>query len=294
MMKTKNDSGAIEVTLIGLLFSLTFSSILISFLLLQAYGYQVTGNQAPISLPDNGVISPIQNYQTNEINDNINYVSKFGSTWKYISGVGKMLLLDGKSYMALKGVQPANDVYTVIYKINNSVKADYGIVLRYTDQDMNQMVVEVKQDGYHIPAYLLLETQDHYFYPKLNANQNERPTIKTVWNDKTGDLQYYEDNLLVFHATNLPSEMPFISATHYYAGVSSSTSGFAVESIDASSIVAGATNIVQQLGAFLDVMAKVVLWNVNSQFLPLELNLLLIKTQLAGVIICVIMILRGN
>lgn len=293
MNKFSNENAGVETTLIGLLFSLTFSSLVIAFLLLQFYGVAVTGNNAPISLPDSGSISGVQNYETNQINDNINYVSKFGGTWLYVAGVGKMLLYDGKSYMAVKGVQPVNDVYTVNYKINNSVKSDYGIILRYTDQDMNQMVVEVKADGYHIPAYLTFETQDHYFYPKSGANQNEHPSIKTVWNDKKGDLQYYEDGNLIFHATGIPPELPLISSSHYYAGASSSTGGFAVESITTSSIVADATNIVQQLGAFLDVLAKIVLWNVDSQFLPLELNLLFIKTQLAGVIICAIVILRG-
>jgi hypothetical protein len=292
-MKHKNDDAAIETTLMGLLFSLTFASVVISFLLLQAYGYQVTGNYAAISLPDSGSISPIQNYKTNQINDNVNYVSKFGSTWNFVTGVGRTLSADGLSYMALKGVQPVNDVYTVKYTINNSVRSDYGIILRYTDGDINQLVVNVKADGYHIPRELTWGLTDIYYFERFEANQKEKVEIKTVFNDKTGNLQYYEDGTQIF-STTLPGELPYISLTHYYAGVSSSTAGFAVESIDGGTIIPDATNIVQQLGAFLDVLAKVVLWNVDSQFLPLELNLIFIKTQLAGIIICAIMIIRGN
>lgn len=295
-MKNKfydNESAGVETTLIGLLFSLTFSSIVISFLLLSAYGVQVSGNQAAISLPDGGVIEVMQNYQTNQINDNVNFVSKFGSPWNYVAGVGRVLSLDGLSYMALKGVQPVNDVYTVNYQLNNSVLSDYGIILRYTNGDLNQLVINVKADGYHIPNELSFGFSDYYFYPYSNANQNTHPQIKTVFNDKTGDLQYFDNGVLIFHATGIPAELPYFSLVHYYAGVSSSTAGFAVENINAGTIIADATNIVQQLGAFLDVLAKIVLWNVDSQFLPLELNLIFIKTQLAGVIICGIVILRG-
>jgi len=291
-MKHNNENGSVETTLLGLLFSLSFSSIVIAFLLLQAFGIQVSGNYAPISMPDGGAISPIQNYQTNSISDNVNYVSKFGSTWIYVPNVGRVLSNDGLSYMALKGVQPVNDVYTINYRLNNSVKSDYGIIIRYTDGDINQIVVNVKADGYHIPQEFTWGLTDAFFFERANANQKEKVEVRTVWNDKTGDLQYYEDNSLIF-STKLSPELPYISLTHYYAGASSSTSGFAVESINAGSIVADATNIVQQLGAFIDVLAKIVLWNVDSQFLPLELNLIFIKTQLAGIIICAIVILRG-
>lgn len=291
-MRYTNDNASVETTLLGLFFSLSFSSIIIAFLLLQAYGIQVSGNYAPISIPDGGVISPLQNYQTNQISDNVNYVSKFGSTWVYVPNVGRTLSADGLSYMALKGVQPVNDVYTVNYEINNSVLSDYAIILRYTG-DLNQLVVNVKSDGYYIPRELPIGSYNVFNFPRANANQNADVTIKTVYNEKLGTLDWYEDGSLIFSASGLPSEIPFITLTRYYAGVGSSTEGFAVKSISVGSIIADATNIVQQLGAFLDVLAKIVLWNVDSQFLPLELNLIFIKTQLAGIIICAIVILRG-
>jgi hypothetical protein len=292
-MKYNNENGSVETTLLGLLFSLSFSSIVIAFLLMQAYGVQVTGNYAPISMPDGGVISPLQNYQTNQINDNVNYVSKFGSTWVYVPNVGRVLSNDGLSYMALKGVQPVNDVYTINYQINNSVLSDYAIILRYTNGDLNQLVVNVKADGYHIPRELPVGSYDAFYFPRVNANQNSDVHIKTVYNDKLGTLDWYEDGSLIFSASGLPSELPFITLTRFFAGVGSSTKNFAVESINAGSLIADATNIVQQIGAFIDVLAKIVLWNVDSQFLPLELNLIFIKTQLAGVIICAIVIARG-
>lgn len=292
-MKYKNDNASVETTLLGLFFSLSFSSIVIAFLLLQAYGVQVSGNYAPISMPDGGVISPLQNYQTNQISDNVNYVSKFGSTWLYVPNVGRTLSADGLSYMALKGVQPVNDVYTINYEINNSVLSDYSIILRYTDGDLNQLIVNVKADGYHIPRELPIGSYDVFFFARPNANQNPDVTVKTVYNDKLGTLDWYEDGSLIFSASGLPSEIPFITLTRYFAGVGSSTSGFAVKSIHAGSIIADSTNIVQQIGAFIDVLAKIVLWNVDSQYLPLELNLIFIKTQLAGIVICAIVIARG-
>jgi hypothetical protein len=288
-----NENAGIETLLIGLIFSLAFSSIVIAFLIFNFYGVELTGNQAGIPLPDYGVLSPIQDYQNNSINDNVNYVSKFGSNWIYIPNVGRVLSADGLSYMALKGVQQINGVYNVKYRLNNSVLSDYAIIIRYTDGDINQLTVQVKSDGYHIPSVFPL-MPDVFYFPYPNANQKDKVQIRTVFDNKNGKLDYYEDGQLIFSKNDISPEIPFISPTHYYAGVGAIKEGFTIEMIDASSIIADAVNIVQQLSSFVDVLARIVLWNVDSQFLPLELNLILIKTQLAGIIICVIMIIRGN
>lgn len=297
--KFKNDNGTVDTTLMGLIFSLTFSSLVISFLLLQVFGYAVIGNEKSIDIGTGIKIGGEQDYTSNDILDDANYVSKWGgATWTYIPNVGKVLTdYSGtdNTYMALKGVTGVNDVYTINYRLNNSVASDYGVILRYTE-DFNKLIVMVDADGFKVTNEQLF-FNPNYFYAYAGANQIKNVQIKTVFDDKNGKLDFYFQGNKLFTKEDLNKDTLdlFGMSARYYAGVATKTEGFAIEKINAGSIVLDdSKNIFQQFEAFLTVMATIILWNVNSQFLPLELNLLFIKTQLIGIVICIIMIVRGN
>lgn len=297
--KMKNDEGAIETTLMGLLFSLTFSSIVISFLLLQVFGYAVVGNEKMITtLPDEQSLNPLQDYKSNDIvdsnyyNDNRYPLSK----WVWIPDVGRVLTGSGGTEykLLLNFVGEENGVRTVNYVINNSVKQDYSVVVReWTGSSFYNMNIHVHSDGFHLPDGILGIT-DTIYVPFPNANQIEHVKIKTEFNQKKGEVKFYFNDKLMFTKDGYPVPIVGIDYGHY-AGVASQTDGFTVESINVGVFATlDQASVLEQLGAFINVLLQVVVWNVNSKFLPLELNLLFIKTQLAGIIICIVMILRGN
>lgn len=292
----KNDNGSVEGTLLTLLFSLTFSSVVIAFLLLQFYGYAAVGNEGIISLPSSGVLDGFQNYKTNEITDSVNLVDGLGK-YVFVSGIGRVLSNnpDGLACnLLLRNVMPENRIYTVNYELNNSVHQDFTVYARYYNGVVNIYNIPIKfsNDGIHVIDGLT-EFTDVYFYPYSGLMQMDKLRIKTVFNEDDGELKVYLNNALLFTRGGFWN--PVVSMGNaFYAGVMSKTEGFTVETIDAGSFNFNTGNdVLSQIGAFIDTLIKIVFWNVNSQFLPLELNLLFIKTQLAGVIICIIIIIRG-
>jgi hypothetical protein len=286
-MNFQNDNASVETTLIGLLFSLTFSSLVIAFLLLQFYGITVVGNNAPIMLPSSSSLSSMQDYTTNTISDNVNYDGIYG-TWVYVPGVGRVLqggYVGGQ--LILKSVVPVNDEYIVTYQINNSVHADYGLVIRKSNSPAN-IILDIRSDGFHLLTGLY--GIEWGFYPYTGALDTTKAKIKTILNEKEGTVKVYFQDQLVIDKTGIMGNI--FGLETYYAGVLANDDGFTVESINPSFINTSG-DIWSQLSTFIAVLAKIVVWNVDSQFLPLELNLIFIKTQLAGVIICAIVILRG-
>lgn len=301
MINKNNESGGVEALLTLLVFSLTFSSVLVSFVLLQSHGYQTIGTEAPIIPPGAEATMGVQDYTTNTISDNYNYEAGYGD-YQYQSGVGRVLVAKPSvfayQWLLLKQVSPIDNVYTTTYKVNNSVKGDYAIAVRFKGSNPYDIVVRVESNGFHIRNEFI-PLQEYNFYPYTGANQIIKPTIKTVYtinSDKTGTLQFYFNNNLVFTKSDIaaPGLINPDESIWYHAGVGSDTLGFTVESITVAGFSQYAsTDILSQIGTFLEVMAKIILWNVNPAFLPWEINLILIKTQLAGIVICLIVIARG-
>lgn len=288
MKNIDNESASVSSILIGLIFSLTFSSLVISFLLLQVYGVSVSG----IALPNAESISGNQNYMTNEVSDNINYVTKI-RTWSYVPNIGRVLDAGlGNGGILLSNVNAINDVYSSSYSINNSVQSDYQIVVRYSSAIGNDVFVNVKSDGFHIPNPIF-GVYDDSFYPYPNANQETKVNIKTEFNEKLGTLIFYFNGEKIFERTNIQNGyLPSVFATKYYAGVFSETEGFTLESINVFGFT-NSTDAFAQFSAFFATLIKIIAWNVDTAYLPLELNLMFIKTQLAGIIVCIVMIIRG-
>lgn len=297
-MKHDNESGAIETTLIGLIFSLTFSSIVIAFLLVQFYGAGVSGVYPSIqSVPDSGILSTFQNYKTNIISDNVNYMSKNSGSWVFVSGVGRVLTGTGGSFgllnpiILLDGASPVNDEYVIRYAINNSVQSDYGIIVRWS-KNPSDVIIYVKSDGFHIPN--TLTGGEKAFFPYPDANQVTKVNIRTEFNEKQGTLKFYFNENLAFIYSNIPQQIVIPFTVTHYAGVLSNTDYFTLESIDIGAIDLSDSNIMKSVSSFIIVLARIIVWNVDSAYLPIELNLLLIKTQVFGIIVCAVMIIRGN
>lgn len=294
----KNDDGAIETTLMGLIFSLTFSSMVIAFLLVQAYGYDVTGDESSINIPTSGIVDGMQDFKTNDITDNVNYADS-NSRYTFMPNVGRVLTASPPSLwdgLYLAHVSDIDGVYTISYNINNSVKQDYAVFVRMNTVLLPYNIrVDVTNTGFRIPNGIIDTITDNYYPYSTSPNQIENVKIKTVYDKKSGTLKFYFNDKLAFTKTGISDVPSFLdNGATFYAGVASKTLGFTVESIDAGSFNFDSTDIISQIAGFFDVLFRIIVWNVNPQFLPNELNIIFIKTQLFGIIICIVMILRGN
>lgn len=299
MIKTNNDQGGVEAMISALIFSLTFSSIVIAFLLTQTYGYTVIGNEAPFDLPGVNSQPIMQDYTTNEIADNYNYETGFGN-FEYQPGVGRVLIDAslGENWLLLNKVSAINNIYTVNYRLNNSVHGDFGIAVKYTGSNPYDIVVHAAADGFHIHNEMLPFIEYNY-YPFANPLQYDKPTIKTVFNeyeDKDGVLDFYFNGEKIFTKSDITRNNIFgihTDAGWYHAGVESSTAGFAIEQINPGGFGDSSTDTVASIATFFEVLWKIVLWNVNEAFLPLPINIIFIKTQVAALVVCIIVFFRG-
>lgn len=301
MKNYNNEEASVATILIGLLFSLTFSSIVIAFLLVQVYGVAVTG----IDLPGSGSIklfSSNQDYKNGTFDAELNHETWYGN-WEYIAGSGWSLVSTGLrqySYLVIKNIQSTDQKYTNSYWIDNSVHGDFCVGMRITaGSDTNEVCVN--SQGIYIPDYIILTNTvwgSHVFVSYPNANQIDAVTIKTVYDEEAGRAIVYFNGAQVIDTTDLEEPMGWQSIFGvWYGGISSNTPGIILEDFQTENPIQDTseveTNTLVLISGFIITLVKIVAWNVDSAYLPLELNLIFIKTQLAGVIVCAIMVIRG-
>lgn len=279
--------------LIFLIFSLTFSSVVISFLLLNAFAYTTEGAEKSIQFA-NINMPGLQDYTTDSISDSANYfqTGALSGDYIYVPGIGRVLQnndLGLEPKLIVRGVQPSNGVYKVIYKINNSVHADFTVYPRYWGAaGYANIPVKITTDKVEILAFHEY-TADASAYVS-GANTKDHVEIKTEFNPTVGTLNVYYDNNLILSRSGYDSG----GVDNYYAGVMSKQNGFTIESINVGLInLSTGTDILSQTSGFLDILSTIIIWNVNPAFLPWELNLIFIKTQVIGILVCIFVWLRG-
>lgn len=293
MQKHSNDNGGVETMLAGLVFSLTFSSIVIAFLLFNAYGYQVTGDESTLSYIGGSSFSGIQDYTTNTITDNANYIQTGigAGTYVYVAGIGRELQnnnLGLEPKIMLRGVQASNGTYNIVYKVNNTVKADFTVYARYNGAGaILNIPIKITTDAVQILNFH--EGSVRTSATVAGANTKTYVKITTQFNEPAGSLSVYYDDTLVLSESGYIGE-----GNYYYAGIMSKQNGFIVESINAGAIDLSANaDVFSQVSSFLEILAAIVIWNVNPAFLPWELNLIFIKTQVFAIGACIVIIIRG-
>jgi hypothetical protein len=307
-----NESAGVSTLLTGLIFSITFSSVLIAFVLLQFYGVAViavNGVDSPINLPMGSEIktfSSSQDFKNGTFD--LQTIGKMKSgRWRWSDGVGYELTMLGSDggyyYLVIDNIQSDDGIYQNSYWLNNSatnaygMHGDYCITLRGTGGIDNNEVC-VTNEGFYIPANFATKIGSGQFsMPYAGASQIVNPSIKTVYNDNTPSVDFYFQGQKVFSTTTLNADFNLFGLFgRYFGGVCSSTIGFTIEAFQTGNPITNIDN--QQNGlalvfGFLMTVIKIVVWNVDSMYLPIELNIIFIKTQLCAVAVCVIMIIRG-
>lgn len=284
------DNGVVAMLML-LITSLVFSSVAISWFLLQIYGVSVSG----ISLPTfTGGQS--QDFLSNSYDNN---VLVYGGEWQYTSGIGRKAVADNSFVVFNNVVSNNNHIYTNQYKINNTQKKDYAVILEYSQNGYSEIIT--KSDGFYYHVYssvALIQAQDQFF-PYPNANQIERATI---------DVSYNPDSVLdpaLLYVVNgeqvvkiLPPQLNGVQVgltKVYYGGVHAIYSGVTIESFTSTNdrTSDGWSAFLTQAIAFISTLLQIVVWNVDPIYLPWEINLILIKTQAFGIVACAIVYVRG-
>lgn len=277
--------------------SLLFTSILTSWLLLNVYGVSVAG--IPMELFTDAAISNSFDIKNGE---NVTGSYELGSGWEYQDGVGITSTSEDSYFLYNKQATANAAFYTNQYWLSNPNSEDYSIVI--AKSVFGTQEISVEYDGYHLMQYgvtgELFGASELYFYPYTGANQNPSVNIKTEFCSQcllnpSGEediLKYYVDGSLMFSvpptAVAAFGGQPDQMTPVYYGGVGSKNNvGLTIEKLS-SSLTSEDSAGVDDLLAFCFTLMKLLSWGIEPEYLPYEINILLIKSQEFCILIGVI------
>lgn len=307
--KQRNDDGvATGATICALILtSLFISSFLISYFALSMYGVELTGDSV-IILPNS-----LSSYSPNQIqdftkSDNISAVDVVGG-WSYNPGIGWILTspltLSYNRIFEIDIKPTSNKLITNTYKVNNSVKGNWDIILRNSNGiGTTSNILRIRQDGFHVPnTFDMFDIStwgtDAAFVPYPNANQVEDVEITTIYNDELYTLSFIF-NGQTFNMQGLkPNTGVHTVMNTVYGGVISNVEGFTLEGFSSDNIV-GTSNYIPVLGSdnfdigsLITTMLKLLTYGLPTTIMPIEIQILLIRTQEAILVIGIAAFLRG-
>jgi len=300
-----SDVGKVLITLIA---SLTISSIMIAWFLMNVYGVSAAG----IQLPQNTDIGKIHSNHQNFSSDTIDYeIINVEGIWTYRAGIGRVLTqlgYNGYSYILVDKIQPdINGDRDNTYWINNTAinmlgrHGEYSIILRYTGGiDQNELIFNDR--GIIIPTYLInayWKVGEKYFYSYPNVNQITNPKIRTIYDDTNLSISVYMDDIFLFTTNQLNVNQNLFGIWgRQYGGVGSFTLGFTLCDFYTPNNIVDISETTGQdvLGAIaqlLSIIIQVTTFQINPIYIPLEWSIILIGTQEVGILICAAIIIRG-
>ena len=303
----KNDDAVgMSAVLLGLLAYIFFTSLIISFLVVNIYGINYDTPNLPTT-KDVKIYDSNQNFKNGSY-DLSTIVHSISSNWEYVENIGMRLKGTG-GYLVINNIQPDSaGFYSNSYWINNSAinilgaHGDYCIVIRYTGVT-NQNEVCIQDNGFHIYNYFLnagIISGDKFFYAYPNANQVEDVVIKTIYNENAPSLVFYfnGDKLFITDQLNTGGSM-FEWGGRYYGGVRSNTQGFILEQFlsDNQIISLPKNTVYDQIGllaVLFDTMIKISLYQLPTFILPAQLIIVFITFPEALFILALaIIVIRG-
>jgi hypothetical protein len=305
-----------------MLISLFISSFLISYFAMEMYGYKLDSVSLPANIEDTTHYNNNQDFKNNPNTYTTTFNStkvSFGGGWTNVPGIGMVLTsipAGGDTYISenyiIKG---ADGIVTNQYIINNSVHAKYEIILKrgygrgvialLAGTTSNMLVID--SDGFRVPrSFVALNPEtwqggDIAFIPYPGANQVDHAVITTNYNVDTYALDFTFNG----QNFNMPLLNGFTNIEVYldpiYGGVLCNTVGFALENYNTNNEVVNniydttneSASTLQSFGALISTMIKVVGWGLPPSIMPIQLQILLIRTQEAVLIIGIIAFVRG-
>jgi len=299
-MKPNNffDYGGTETVagvLIFLLSSIIISSVAITWFLFQIYGVNISG----VILPSQTDGSVNINLMDNSTASNANLYNSVGSTWTYDPLIGRTANNDN-SYLVFDNIALGiGNYYTNDYWIKNPNKKDYSIVLEYNNDGVLEIIT--KQDGFYMcdsaTLFGISKPCRYRAYPNANQITDLKITVKYSPTTTQDDGVVYSINDKVVFTIPWYESDARIGALDkiYYGGVGAKYAGLIITNFKTTNDKAenDLTNYTYLITAYIVAILKILVWNVDSMYLPLELNIMFIKTQLIGIGVCMVIILRG-
>lgn len=272
---------------VAVLFYLIFVSALFTAIINDKEGTQL---QTSVTLGETDYTkSNIQDYTHNDTFFSENLISNgliFSGTWTYNENVG--IVLSGTPWwgiatLTINYLVPINHIYTVTYYINNSVHQPFSILPLYEGDD-NRLDVYLDTEGYHFRAIRGLglyapEIIQNVYDSSLMTRDNF--TLTTVIDKNTNTFKFYDNDILLITATNedLWDFPDNDNQEKYYAGVQSNTLGFTLEKI-----LTKISNVYipesTDIGTFFTTFFSIMFWTVDETYLPLALNIIIVKFPL--------------
>lgn len=222
---------------------------------------------------------------------NTNYITysdwSFVNNTLYYSGEG----IDNEIY--LKGIQPENGVYTVIYDIDNSEDLSFWIYITeggYNNQYSYIMEYDTSTGIVSIAYPYNRNAVGEFFREEIisvSQDLSGELSLKTVLDTNTGNIKIYKDNV---EFIDIPVSLK--DDYDHYGGLEVLTAGsFTVNSI-ATKIVITSNDDNNNID-FITTIAKLMLWTVPEEYMPLMFNIILIKLPILMLGIAVAFYIRG-
>lgn len=291
----KNDNAAVDsgvsITLMTLLGSLIITSALISFFVSSVYGY-APAQIGTIDLNFNGY-STTTDFTSNCNMSGYQLVGSWncGSQGLTLSGQG--FLLDNIDQSKV----PVNGIFQNDYHLLNPNGDNYYVVISQSTIAGQSIDLYVKSDGLYVISHStifgLINTDSTISYiPLSGANQIQDVLIQTSLDSNTPSLS------ITFNNQNyVITNMGNIDTTNIQAssGVDADN-GITIVSMGntfGKSSQGAALDSLEMISGFIGNVVLLITWNINPVILPWILNILLIKTQEMGILVCLIVIVRG-
>jgi hypothetical protein len=278
-----SSSGSVLLTA-TMIVSLFLSTVLISWFALQIYG-----NDLGV-----GIVETPRQLPTVSTANNINFAA-FTNTWEHIDNLGlsspENTLIIFSSSLYLQDIQPdATGNIKNYYVINNTIGADYKVVINEYTNTQGGNYIYVKSDGLHIPKY---GGGDILYIPVVTSGEN---TIMTNYNVNTRAFSF-SFNGKNYLATNLNI---LGSSSGIYGGITTDTKGLIIKTFRSDNIMGGNneslntfSNMVATLANLLIIAGKLVTFTLPEYIMPMSLQLILIFPQEIGLAVGLFGMARG-
>jgi hypothetical protein len=317
----KNDDASVAYLAAALFFSLMFSSIVLAYFS-GAMGLNIGIVQVkPLTSIES--YSSEQNFKGGTYD--LGTLSRTGHTeWVYNENVGLILqtLSGDLSSLYILNINPdSSGTVKNHYTINNSVKAPYAIILEGGSGYANNMVL-VGDTGLYTTYNDVTGGIFGYldYFPYANADKIEKvqitteykrglkscplfsacqitkqPSLKITFNGveyNTNKLNVGEDESVTAMYGGIAGISTQILTSHLITPV-----GLTLEYFRSDNPLVGAgetTDPLTQIASFITSMLAVIIWQIPTSIMPLELQMILIGSQETALLICLVVIIRGG
>jgi hypothetical protein len=286
--------------LVGLVISLFISSFLIASIVVDKENVQLSSFE-PSILGIGNYIDEVKFNNTAYCEDYKDQIEIYMGNWS-CSELG--LVSNSESFITIisgfyfPNSIPSNNVYDTTYYINNSIGSEFDINVRIRgSRDIakyQDIKVSFNIDKIRIPNNILYGLSDiEIDYPGILSL--DYLIIRTIFDEGKDELDLIVNgkNVLTDYETN--DRTPLVDLD--YGGIEAYNNGLILENaklpLEVSKTSSVDTSILRTIGSIWTLVLQVMVWTIPETYFPLWANLLFIKTQVIGIIIAGLAVLRG-